>query len=66
MMNVPDARPISPITKTNWEGVGIAPDIAVSAKKSLEVAQMEIVKDLLANHQDVRVKNAAKRCIAEF
>ena len=66
MMNVPDARPISPITKTNWEGTGIAPDIAVSAKKSLDVARLEIVKDLIANHQDVRVKNAAKRCLAEM
>lgn len=66
MMNVPDARPISPITKTNWEGIGIAPDIATSAKKSLDVARLEIVKDLIANHQDVRVKNAAKRCIAEM
>jgi hypothetical protein len=66
MMSVPDARPISPITKTNWEGVGIAPDIATSAKKSLDVARLEIVKDLIANHQDVRVKNAAKRCIADM
>ncbi len=66
MMNVPDARPISPITKTNWEGVGITPDIAVSAKKSLDVARMEILKDLLANSPDARIKDVAKRCMAEF
>ncbi len=66
MMNVPDARPISPITKTNWEGTGIAPDIAVSAKKSLDVARMEIVKELIANHHEMRVKNAAKRCLADM
>jgi Peptidase family S41/N-terminal domain of Peptidase_S41 in eukaryotic IRBP len=66
MMNVPDARPISPITKTNWEGVGITPDIAVSTKKSLDVARMEILKDLLANNPDVRVKNVVKRCIADM
>lgn len=66
MMNVPDARPISPITKTNWEGTGIAPDIAVSAKKSLDVARLEIVKNLIATHQEVRVRNAAKRCLADM
>ena len=66
MINVPDARPISPITKTNWEGTGITPDIAVSAKKSLDVARLEILKDLLANNQDARVKDWAKRCIAEL
>ena len=66
MMNVPDARPISPITKTNWEGVGVTPDVAVSARKALDVARMEIVKDLFAKHPDVRVRNAAKRCLDEM
>ncbi len=28
---VPDARARNPITKTNWEGVGVKPDIAVRA-----------------------------------
>jgi C-terminal processing protease CtpA/Prc len=63
MMNVPDARPISPITKTNWEGVGVAPDINVSAKKSLDVARGEILKDLLENSRNTRVRDWAKRCI---
>jgi C-terminal processing protease CtpA/Prc len=35
---IPDRRPISPITHTNWEGVGVIPDIAVARDKALEAA----------------------------
>jgi hypothetical protein len=36
---VPFARAINPITKTNWEGTGVAPDVAVAAADALEKAQ---------------------------
>ena len=36
---VPYARTINPITKTNWEGVGVIPDIKISADKALEKAK---------------------------
>lgn len=39
---IPGRRTINPITQTNWEGVGVTPDIAAAPDKSLEVA-----KDLL-------------------
>ena len=29
---VPSGRAINPITKTNWEGTGVAPDVAVAAE----------------------------------
>lgn len=35
--NVPFARAINPITKTDWEKVGVKPDIAVSAAQALEI-----------------------------
>ncbi|HET7553917.1 MAG TPA: S41 family peptidase [Gemmatimonadaceae bacterium] len=35
---VPTGRAINPITKTNWEGVGVKPDVAVSAGEALETA----------------------------
>lgn len=35
---VPTGRAINPITKTNWEGVGVKPDVAVPAADALEVA----------------------------
>lgn len=35
---VPTGRAINPITKTNWEGVGVKPDVAVPAADALDVA----------------------------
>lgn len=35
---VPNGRAINPITKTNWEGTGIRPNIAVPSDKALETA----------------------------
>jgi len=39
MIGVPFARAINPITKTNWEGVGVEPDIKVPAADALATAQ---------------------------
>jgi hypothetical protein len=39
MIGVPFARAINPISKTNWEGVGVEPDVKVSAAEALDVAK---------------------------
>jgi len=39
MIGVPFARAINPITRTNWEGVGVEPDIKVPAADALATAQ---------------------------
>jgi retinol-binding protein 3 len=46
-MSLPYGRAISPITKTNWEGTGIAPHIKVSAPEALDVARLEAMKKLV-------------------
>ena len=38
-IGVPDARAINPITKTNWEGTGVEPEIKVPASEALDVAK---------------------------
>ena len=35
---IPSGRAINPITKTNWEGVGVKPEVAVPREKALETA----------------------------
>lgn len=35
---VPTGRAINPITKTNWEGVGVRPEVSVAADKALDEA----------------------------
>jgi len=47
-MNVPSGRAINPVTRSDWEGVGVAPDVPVAAKKALDVAQVAILKKMLA------------------
>ena len=37
-IRVPFARAINPTSKTNWEGIGVEPDIKVEATKALRVA----------------------------
>ena len=39
LIGVPFARAINPITKTNWEGTGVDPDVKVPAEEALSRAQ---------------------------
>jgi hypothetical protein len=43
-MFIPTGRAISPITKTNWEGTGVTPDINVPADQALLVARIMALK----------------------
>jgi hypothetical protein len=43
MIGVPFARAINPVTKTNWEGTGVEPDVKVPAADALAKAQ-ELIK----------------------
>lgn len=38
-IRIPDRRPINPISKTNWEGRGVQPDVKVNAADALETAE---------------------------
>jgi C-terminal processing protease CtpA/Prc len=39
MIGVPFARAVNPISKTNWEGTGVEPDVKAPAGEALEVAK---------------------------
>jgi hypothetical protein len=45
-MLVPWGRSINPITKTNWEGVGVVPDIQVPAADALAQAHRRALDDI--------------------
>lgn len=42
---VPTGRSVNPMTKTNWEGVGVKPDIATPAAKALDTAYRAALRD---------------------
>ena len=37
-LKIPTARSINPVTGSNWEGVGVVPDVSVPAESALEAA----------------------------
>jgi hypothetical protein len=46
---VPDARPINPISKVDWEGTGVTPDVRVDAGDALMTAEALAAKRLRHN-----------------
>jgi C-terminal processing protease CtpA/Prc len=45
-IGVPFARAINPVTKTNWEGVGVEPDVKVPEAEALTTAQALAAKEI--------------------
>lgn len=65
-MFVPDGRAINPVTHTDWEAVGVVPNVQVSAKKALDVAQIAILKDLIANERDAEWRQGLEHTLADL
>jgi len=65
-MFVPSGRAINPISKTNWEGVGVEPDVKVAADDALRVAQLIALKKLAENENEPRRAKAFSDRIAEL
>lgn len=63
-ITVPFARSINPITKTNWEGTGVKPDVAVSAEKALKTAHLAALKAIEPTVSDARLKDQLKGLMA--
>lgn len=49
VLRLPFGRAVNPITGTNWEGVGVEPDLKVPADEALIVARIEAAKVLREN-----------------
>lgn len=49
-ISIPAARTINPVTGTNWEGVGVAPDEAVDPTSALRVAHVAAAQHVIATH----------------
>jgi C-terminal processing protease CtpA/Prc len=44
---IPDSRSVNPYTGTNWDGVGVIPDVRVSAEKARLTAEKMILQQLI-------------------
>jgi len=49
---VPTGRAINPISKTNWEGTGVKPDVEVPADHALKTAHLDALKKVAAKQTD--------------
>ena len=56
VLRVPFARAINPVSKTNWEGTGVTPDIAVPAAEAFDRAYALAVEKLAAKATDPQIK----------
>ncbi len=66
--SIPKGRAINPITKTNWEGTGVEPDIKVPEDQALKIAYIMALTKSLETMQEEGFKEPLKRFIrrAEF
>jgi C-terminal processing protease CtpA/Prc len=62
---VPIGRAISPITRTNWEGTGVEPDIKVPKEQALKTAYLIALKRSLERVTDDNLKNGLRQLIVE-
>jgi C-terminal processing protease CtpA/Prc len=60
---VPRGRAINPITKSDWEGTGVSPDVAVPAEQALKTAHLTALKRLLAKGGDESSTEELKQAI---
>jgi hypothetical protein len=62
-IGVPFARAINPITKTNWEGTGVTPDVVVDASLALKTAHLAAAERLLARSEPLPRKRELEQLI---
>jgi hypothetical protein len=64
-IGVPFARAINPISKTNWEGTGVAPDVAVPADQAFDRAYVLALEKVIAATTDPNRKMGLQRVLDE-
>ena len=58
---IPTGRAVSPVTRTNWEGTGVEPDVKVPADQALRTAQVLALKKAVERTTDEGLKRALQR-----
>ncbi len=62
---VPVGRAINPISKTNWEGTGVEPDISAPKEQALKIAYIMALTRSIDSIKDEQTKAAVKQLIEQ-
>lgn len=65
-MFVPTGRAINPITKSNWEGTGVEPDVDVPAPIALKTAHKLALEKLIPRTKDAEMRERRAELVAEL
>jgi len=61
---IPSSRTTNVVTKTNWEHVGVKPDIAVPAAQALQTAHAAILRSLVSSAKDDKERTTLQGVLA--
>ena len=61
---IPTGRAINPVTKTNWEHVGVKPDVAVAPADALKVAYQSLLTEKLKQTKDAKQRGKLEKTLA--
>jgi C-terminal processing protease CtpA/Prc len=64
-MFVPTGRAINPISKTNWERTGVAPDVQATAAQAFDIAYTRALEGLAAGEKDQAHKAQLVQILAD-
>ncbi len=65
-ISIPFGRAINPITKTNWEGTGVEPDVKVDKEKAFDVAYQMALEKQIAKEDLKELKSEANWTLDEI
>ena len=62
---LPTGRAINPITRTNWEGVGVKPHVPTAATAALKTAHLSALRTLLQAEKDPARRQLLEQALAQ-
>ena len=63
---IPSGRAVNPVSKTNWEGTGVTPDVKVDAEDALRTAERLALTELLKSPANAAHAQRLRQRLAEL